>query len=864
VPSSRRDEWKAEWQGELHHAWANHRRAGDATLRARVALLLRCLGALPDALWIRLHHGAMPTLHQDVRYAVRSLRRRPGFASVVVLTLAIGIGANGAMFSVVNAVLLRPLPYPGAERLVFLWGTPTDGDSAKVGRATSYPDYLDFREQARTFASLGAYGVLQRTLTGAGEPALLSTALVSSNLFETLGIAPALGRGFLAEEDRPHGPRVAIMGHALWRQRYGGAPDIVGRSIIVEGLPYTVVGVMPAEFTFPGEAQLWTPVLEWWRASVRGNHSFSVVGRLRDGATIAAADAEVREIAARLEAEHPVDNAKRSARLVPMQEAATRSVRPALLMLLGAVMLVLLIACTNIAGLFIARATSRQREAAVRTALGADRAGLVRHFLTESVLLSVIGGVAGVLVARWGTSLLVAHAPWNLTRLADTRMDGAVLGFLAAVSILTGIAFGLLPALQFSRARAMEALREAARGSTGSRGRQRFRQGLVIAQVALAVVLVTGAGLLLKSFWLLQQVHPGFEPRGLVAVPLQLPQARYGDHARARAFWAELLERTRATPGVHSAAIALDHPLDEGWTSSFTIEGRPPRPPGQEYESRIRPVSPGYFRTAGIRLLAGRDIAEADGQGAPGVVVINAAFARLHFPGENPLGRRILRQAWWEGMPSSFEIIGIVEGERFLGIDDGSDPATYFAFEQFTFPSMQLIARIDGDPEAFAATLRRYLAAVDPDLPLEHVLSLESVLAESLAAERFNASLLAIFAAVALLLAAIGIYGVLSYTVAQRTSEIGIRMALGAARARVLGQIVAQGVALAAVGIAFGVLAALALTRVLASLLHEVSTTDPSVFGGVAALLTLVALAAAWLPARRASGVDPMVALRAE
>ena len=867
VPSDRRPDWQAEWLGELAYAWSV-RRSSSQRFRARAALLLRALGAFTDALWFRRHYGGDSMLSQDLRYALRTLTRWPGFTAVVVLTLALGIGANAAIFSVVNAVLLRPLPYPDPDRLVFLLGTPTDGDSAKVGSSTSFPDYADFKQRSKSFSQLAAMSVTQTTVTGKSfEPAIVSGSPVTANLFPMLGVSPALGRNFLAEEDVPGAQRVVILSDDFWRQRLSSNPNVVGSAISLNGNPATIVGVMRPGYRFPGDAQLWYPTRSPSAPQTRGQHSYTVLGRLAPGTTMAAANREVAGIAKQLELEYPQLNAKRSARLQNMAEAIVGDVRPALLVLLGSVMLVLLIVCVNVANLFLARATARSREIAVRTALGAGRSRLARQFLTESSLITAIGGALGLLVAYWGGKLLVSKAPRSIPRASEIGIDGNVLLFLLGLSVLTAVIFGVLPALQMSRGMPIASLREGGRGMRGGLARRGLRQALVVSEVALAVVLVVGASLLVKSFWKMQAVNPGFVPDRMLVVQIQLPESRYAGYAnadRVRRFYAELRERLTARPEVQSVAVAMQHPLAPGWTSSFGIVGRPAPPQGEEPESSIRPVMPGYFRAVGAKLLRGREIQESDISGAPGVVVINEAFAKLHFPNQDPIGQQIQRAVWWKGMPDTYQIVGLVADERFQGPRAPADPATYFSLDQFTFNDNWVLVRTKGDAKSFIPTLRQTVWAMDRDLPLENVRTMDELLGDTIADSRFNTALLSMFAAVALLLAAIGIYGVLAYTVAQRTSEIGIRMALGAQRSSVLRLVVGNGLVLALIGVGIGVVGAIIATRTLSTLVFGVSTTDPSVFAFVALTLTAVATAAAAIPALRASRVDPIVALRSE
>ena len=868
VPSDRRAEWQAEWLGELAYAWSVRRRGHDTPVSARGALWLRALGAAPDAVWFRRHHGGDSMLSQDLRYALRTLVRWPGFSAVVILTLALGIGANAAIFSIVNAVLLRPLPYPSPERLVFVFGTPTDGDSAKVGRSSSYPDFADIRARSRSFAQLAAFSVRQTTVTGKQfEPGIVSGAPITASLFPMLGVSPLLGRTFSAEEDRPGAPPVVIVSNEFWQQRLGTNPNVIGSWISLNGTPATIVGVMPPRFTFPGATAVWYPAGEPTDPGMRGQHSFTILGRLAPGVTMSTADREVAGIAKQLETEYPSDNAKRGARVQSMTEAIVGNVRPQLFVLLGAVALVLLIVCVNVANLFLARATARTREVAVRTALGAGSRRLARQFLTESFVVTTIGSVLALVVAYWGSKLLVSKAPTSIPRASEIGIDANVLLFLLGLAVVTALIFGVLPALQMSRGMPIASLREGGRGARGGLARRGLRQALVVSEVALAVVLVVGASLLVKSFWKMERVDPGFVPDRMLVVQIQLPQSRYGGYAdgdRVRAFYADVYRRVAARPEVQSVAVAMQHPLAPGWTSSFTIDGREPPPSGQEPESSIRPVMPGYFRAVGAKLLRGREIQESDGVGKPGVVVINEAFARLHFPNEDPIGRRILRGSWWKGMPASYEIVGVVADERFNGPRAPADPATYFSLAQFTFNDNWLLVRTKTDAKAFVPTLRRIVWSMDRDLPLENVQTMNELLGDSVADSRFNTALLSLFAVVALLLAAIGIYGVLAYTVAQRTSEIGIRMALGAQRSSVLRLVVGNGVTLAIIGVAIGAAVALVATRSLEKLVFGVSTTDPGVFAFVALALTAVAATAAAIPALRASRVDPIEALRSE
>jgi putative ABC transport system permease protein len=868
VPERRRDEWVAEWEGELHWAWRHGADRGLAPGLLRLALLWRAVGALTDALWLRRRHGAHDMLDLDLKYAVRSLSRRPGFVAVVVLTLALGIGATTAIFSVVNGVLLRPLPFEDPARLVRLEGMPTDGNSEKVSTATSYPDYLDLRAATTGFEHLAAVRGSQVTLSAPGtEPQRIGTAIVTANFFAALGVRPVLGRGFLPEDERPGTAPVVVLTDALWRGRFGGDPTVVGRTIVLDGVATTVVGVLPPRVRLTTEPLVWQPLVPGELEEERGAHRLGVIGRLRPGLSLGGAEVEVREVARRLEQQYPADNAKRGARLVPLHESVVREARPALLVLFGAVALVLLVGCANLASLILARASSREREMAVRAALGAGRGRLVRQWLVESVLLAGAGAAAGLFVAWAGVRAYLRWTPGTLPRGDEVSVDLPVLGFLLGTSLLVALVFALLPALQERGARSFTALRDGGRGSTGGRERRRLRESLVVGQTALATVLVIGAALLIKSFWQLTATEPRFQPDGVIVAQLQLPLSRYGSDSAARVtgFYARLRDEVAAIPGVRAVSFAYEHPLSDGWTSSHTIVGAPPVPRGEEPESRVRPVWPGYFRAVGVPILRGRDVSDADAMDAPGVVVVNEAFVRRHFPNEEAIGRVLDRSgSWWPGQPTRFTIVGVVADEPFLGLGVETDAATYYSHRQFPMNDMWLVVRADGDAAAIAPALRERIRQVDADLPVDRFATMRSLLGESVATPRFQTALLSLFAAVAMLLAAIGIYGTLSYGVAQRIGEIGIRMALGAGRGRIAREVVGQGVLLAGAGIGLGVVAAIALTGTLRTMLVGVSERDPAIVAVVVMVLGITATLAAWLPARRASRTDPAIALRAD
>ncbi len=800
---------------------------------------------------------------RDMVYALRSLVKRPGFAIVVILTLALGIGGTTAIFSVVDAVVLRPLPFEDPDRLVLLRGVETGLKSGSSG--TSFPDYVDIKEGQNSFGAMAAWSRWQLTVTGSDlEPTLVPTAWVSHDLFATFGVRPAIGRGFLPEEDRIGGEPVVILSDGFWASRFASDPKILGRTMLLDGGEYTVVGIMPSDFDL--QAELLVPMEPRIAENSRGVHNLSVVARLKPGVSREQAERDVKAIAARLEETYPDWNTGRSAALQFIHEAVVGNVRPALLTLLGAVGVVLLIVCANVANLLLARATSRQKEIAIRTALGAGRSRMLRQLLTESLVLALLGGVAALLLAHGGIGLLKSISPGNIPRLDGVGIDSRVLGFAFLVTMFTGVIFGIVPAVQGSSANLQSSLKEGGRTSTQGGRRPRLRQLLVVTEMALAVVLVVGAGLFINSFLQLQRVDSGFAGKNVLVAPLALPTSTYpfSEPHRAIAFYSELMERIEALPGVESAAVGYRHPLDGGWETSFQIAGLLEVPQGERPEARIRPVRPGYFKTLGMPLLKGRDVTDRDDGRAPGVVIINESFARAFFPDDDPLGHRLIRGSWWPDFPGEWEIIGVVADVKMDGLTQPTPWAMYYSHSQWPFLDMNLVVRTAGDPLALTAAIRDQVWAIDADVPVENMQTLDEIRAGSVAPQRFQTMMLGIFAALALTLAAVGIYGVLAYSVAQRTSEIGVRISLGARGADVLRLVVGQGMKLALIGLTLGLLGALAVTRLIASLLFDVSATDPTTFASVAVMLTLVALAACTVPAWRASRVDPVIALRAE
>ena len=804
----------------------------------------------------------METLLQDIRYGLRSLRQSPGLTLVAVLALGLGIGAVSAIFSVIDAALLRPLPFHDPARLMLVMeSNPSKGFAFF---AISPANYLDYRDQNRVFERLAAFENRPLILTGAGDPAKVTGARVAAGFIEALGVAPYLGRPFLAEEDKPGAGRVAILGHGLWQRRFGSDPALVGRTVTLGGVPHTVVGVMPPRFTFPNQSEIWIPMaLGDDETGSRGAHYLVAIARLKPDVPVDRARADMSSIASRLQSQYPDSNTGWTARVEPLAERVVGDARPALMVLLAAVAFVLLIACANVAGLLLARATARQREFAIRSALGAGRARLVRQLLTESLLLGLLGGAVGLLLAMWGTDLLAAAAPPGIPRVSEVQVDGRVLLFTLGLSVLTGIVFGLAPALQGSKTDLNEALKEGGRGGGGGGPRRsRARAVLVVAEVALALVLLAGAGLMLRSFERLQAIDPGFDPASVLVVDLELPEGRYGEPARRAAFFATALERLAALPGVRKAGGVLPLPLSgDNYFLSFGIEGRPvadaDRPSAAYYVA-----SPGYLRALDIRLLRGRDFSDSDREGAPRVALINDTMARRFWPGEDPVGRRIVID---NGPRDRYrEIIGVVEDVRHDDLTGEARPQMYEPYLQVPHPSMSLVLRTAGDPEGLAEAARRAILALDKDQPVSRAVPMERLVAESIAQSRYSMMLLGAFAAVALGLATIGIYGLLSHAVAQRTHEIGIRMALGARRRDVLTLVVLSGMGLTSLGVVLGLAGALALTRLMAGLLYGISPTDPLTLGAVSLLLGMVALMACVIPARRATRIDPMSALRCE
>lgn len=809
---------------------------------------------------------SLQMLWQDFSFGLRMLAKNPGFTSVAVLALALGIGANSAIFSVVNTVLLRPLPYQDPDRIVMVW---EDGSSHGFPiNVTSAANYIDWRDQNQVFEGMAVIGRASFNLTGAGEPERIDGRRVSANLFPLLGVDAELGRTFLPEEDSPGASRVVILSHRLWQRRFGARPDIIGQRLILNAESYEVVGVMPPAFQFPGrDDQLWVPIaFTPQQAPDRGNNSFEVVARLKPAVSTAQAESEMDTIVARLQQQYPNEVKTQGAVVIPLHEQVVGDIKPALLILLGAVGFVLLIACANVANLLLARAAARQREIAVRLALGASRRRLIRQLLTESILLSAIGGVVGSLVALCGVSLLKAFIPREITQMTAVGVDGNVLAFTFGVTLLTGLVFGVAPALQASRFNLNDTLKEGGRDSAIGRRGNRLRSLLVIAEVAISLVLLMGAGLLINSFLRLRNVDPGFRSDNLLTMRIALPQLKYPDHARRRAFYGELLNRVEALPGVRSAAVTNWIPLTlQGDTFGISIEGRPD-PGAQEMPDVVtRVVSPSYFNTMGIELLRGRPFDEGlDRAGSAPVAIISETMARRLWPGEDPLGKRI-KPGRSDSDEEWITVVGVAEDVRQFELTTEPTLQMYLSYSQPSFFAPgHLVVRTEVEPASMAAPVREAVWAIDKDQPVSDIRSMEEIFSESIARHRFSMLLLGIFAGVAMLLGTVGIYGVVSYSVAQRTHDIGVRMALGAQRSNVLRMIVGHGLKLVLIGVAIGLVAAYILTRLMQSLLFGISATDPATFVAVPVVLVAAATLASYIPARRATRIDPLTALRYE
>jgi putative ABC transport system permease protein len=804
-------------------------------------------------------------LFQDLRYGVRTLLNKPGFTLIAVITLALGIGGSTATFTIVDSALLRGLPYRSSDQLYHLWEQTPQKQYAK--REFSYPDYQDYQKN-NAFAGLAAYTGGGAVLSGHGEAEVLQAPRVNADFFSVLGVEPVIGRTFQAGEDQPNGPKFTVLTYGLWQRRFGGDPSILNKALTINGESYTVIGVLPAGFQFAlRPADLFLPYQPTQNQLTRRfMHGTNLIGRLKPGVNAAQAQSDVSVIASRIQQEHGDSHAGTIAALVPLQEEVTGAVKPILLVLLAAVGFVLLIACANVASLLLTRSLARQKEVAIRAALGASRSRVVRQLLTESLLLSLVGGIGGLLVAFWAVPALVASLPEAqlnaMPFLKSLRVDATILAFSFGLSLLTGILFGLAPALQSSRLDLNEVLKEGGRNASAGAG-HRLRSAMVVTEIALAVVLLIGAGLMIKSLLRLLDSNVGFKTENLLTMTVVLPPMKYAEQSAQINFNDQLTERVRALPGVTGAGTVNILPLNGGNTTRFNIEGDPIPPAGQETEANIRTVNDSYFQTLGIPLVAGRNFDEGDKPDGPGVVIIGKHIADTMFAGRDPIGKRLVYTSL-QTQPDL--IIGVVGDVKITGLDQEIKPVLYYPFRQSSSTFANLVVRTTNDPNSIVNSLRTEVRSLESDAAIFNVRTMDQMISDTPASfmRRFPALLISIFAGVALLLASIGIYGVVSYSVSQQTHYIGVRMALGARPADIIKMVLSQGFLLALLGVGIGVLAALGLTRLLRTFLYGVETHDVTTFGLVAGSLFVVALVACYLPARRATKIDPLVALRYE
>ncbi|HKQ77764.1 MAG TPA: ABC transporter permease [Blastocatellia bacterium] len=807
----------------------------------------------------------MHSVLQDLRLGVRMMLKKPGFTLIAVVTLGLGIGANTAIFSVVNAVLLRPLPYHHPSELVRIYEKKTDTALRNERLDVAPANFFDWKQQSRTLIEIGAWGQEEQALSSQDHADAVVAAFVSANFFSVLGVNPLHGRVFTPEEDKPDHDSVALLSYGVWQRRFGGDPNVVGRRVNLDGSQHTVVGIMPAGFQYPRGAEIWKPLaLNANQTQMREAHFLQVFARHRPDASLAQVRAEMETIADSLARQYPATNKNWTVNAVPLLEDEVGQVRTTMLMLMSAVGLVLLIACVNVSSLLIARGATRRTEITIRSALGANRWRIVRQLLTESVMLAGLGGGLGLFLAFWGTDALLALSPSDIPRLETVRMDLYVLGFSLAVTVLAGLIFGLLPALQAAHINLHESLKEGGRSASGAPAQKRIFGALVVSEIALALIVLVGAGLLLNSFLRLLRVEIGIQTSNLLTVEINLPSVRYGNvegyMAKRLNFYGQVTDRIRALPGVTSVGAIDRLPLSGDqrvWT--FRKEGQT-LAPSERPAAGFQFATKDYFQAMGMQIRRGRAFTESDREGSPLVVIVNESFARNFYPNEDPLGKRIIIR----NRPEAIEIIGVVNDIRHFGPDQAPGPEMYVHYNQLIGEALPLVVRTKSEPEALIGVVRREIRAVDPEVAVGKVRTMTQMMSATLAERRFALFLLGGFAAVALLLAAIGIYGVMAYAVTVRTREIGIRMALGAQTGDVLSLIIKQGLSLALIGVVIGLVGAFALTRLMADLLFSVSATDPLTFIVIALLLILIMTLACWIPARRATKVDPTVALHCE
>lgn len=811
----------------------------------------------------------MDTIIKDIRYGVRGLLKHPGFTAIVVITLALGIGASTAIFSVVNSVVLRPLPYRTAERIVAIQEHDPNG---RRGQSTS-ANFYDWRQQNTVFEHLSAIKITTTNLALSDHAERIDLAQTNADFFDIFGITPQYGRLFIPQDEQAGHEPVVVMSHALWQRRFGSDPSLVGRSITLDGRNYNVVGIAPPGFQYPDKTELWLPPLRLVPelypdqdvTQTRRMGYLTVVALLKPGVSLQQAAGEMETITARLRQQYPDSNNKRFNRVVSLHQHLVGDTNKLLWLLLGAVTFVLLIGCANVANLLLASGASRHKEMAIRAALGASRWRVIRQLFTESTLLALTGGVVGLLIAFWGLAAITKLLPADFPRLNEIHIDLRVLGFTFAASMLTGILFGLVPALQVSRPDVQEAIRETGRGTSGSRRQSRLRQALIVVEVALSVVLLAGAGLLFRSFLRLQSVDTGFSSQQVLTARLTPSGTNYANDADYAKFYNGVIEKVSAIPGVQDAGLINTLPLFKGPTSGFRVEGRPVTTPDKWPSVNYRVVSPNYFRAMGIPVLQGRTYTDRDNQNAPLVMMVNQQLAREIFPDENPVGKRITFGGTnTDGQPRWFEIVGVVANVRSVELREEPTAELYFSSQQDLWPAMSLVVRSSVEPSSLSASVRQAVNEVDRSVPVADVKTMDHVVSESITQPRFNLFLLGLFSAVAMILSAAGIYGVTAYTVTQRTHELGIRIALGAQVGDVLKMILGQGMAVIGIGLVAGLAAAFGLMRLLRSLLFGVGENDPLTFAAITGVLVLVALIACYIPARRATKVDPLVALRAE